>query len=80
MSSFHEEIACWARKTTPEAVVSFVVMQKQRLEPCCPHAMSSLQGDKRLEKMETKLGLDPLLRSWIPSSDPLGLPGHHDEP
>ena len=51
MSPFHEASACGARKTTPEAGVSFVVMQKQRLVPCCPHAMSCLWSDKRLEKM-----------------------------
>ena len=28
----------------PEAVVSFAVVPKQRLAPCCPHAMSSLRG------------------------------------
>jgi hypothetical protein len=40
-----------ARKTTQEVVVSFVVTQKQRLEPCCSHDMSCLWSDKRLEKM-----------------------------
>ena len=80
MSSFHEEMACWARKTTPEAVVSFVVMQKQRFELYCPHAMSSLRGDKRLYKMYTKTGP----RSFAAILDTVELPpgpsGHHDEP
>ena len=40
-----------ARKTTQEVVVSFVVTQKQWLEPCCSHDMSCLWSDKRLEKM-----------------------------